>query len=247
MKFAGVDVSERRGQSVALLDHETLSLEVDTLHNLNALVDRLGEAACVGIDAPLALSRMLLRDGDQRARWGVPPRSGPAGLIYANYRVCDYELIRRGLPLYQVPDRLERAPEWMRVGFAIAEGLQARGLRTPAHTSDYDARLIEVFPDGAFVTLAGGRPARKSTPQGRRQRRDLLRAAGILVAERAGHDLLDAAVAALTAMRWHEGRACALGDAGEGLIVLPVAAENLKDRYLALRVNNLSTNWPECE
>jgi predicted nuclease with RNAse H fold len=48
------------------------------------------------------------------------------------------------------------------------------------------------------------------------------------------HDAVDALCAAFTAWTWHHGLGCALGRPDEGLIVLPVPAATLKERYGAL-------------
>jgi predicted nuclease with RNAse H fold len=245
MFVAGIDVSERRGQTVALLESASRSVEVQTVRRgdraaeVAAVLDVLAErrAAVVGVDAPLQPSRMLLRDEETRRTFGVPARRGMNGPVYANYRVCDSELIRRGMPLYQVPDSYERAAGWMRAGFDLARALTEAGYRQPRHDHDHGATLLEVFPDAAFVTLLGGRPARKSGADGARgrlQRRSVLEAEGIRPDALLSHDALDAVAAALTALRWHEGRGCAVGHPDEGLIVLPVPLERLLDRYRPL-------------
>jgi predicted nuclease with RNAse H fold len=236
MLVAGVDISERRGQTVALLDAETRAVcivTVESVADVAALVlDR--RAAAVAVDSPLQPSRMLLRDPAQRQRYGVPERRGLAGPVYANYRVADFELIRRGMPLYQVPETEPAAPGWMRAGFELARLLTASGYRTPRGPDDHGATMLEVFPDAAFVTLLGERPARKSGGAGgagRAQRRDALAMHGIHLPDASSHDALDAVAAALTALRWRAGQACTVGDTDEGLIVLPVPRDQLRDRY----------------
>jgi predicted nuclease with RNAse H fold len=234
-----VDISERRGQTVALLDGDSRALRVETVagpEDVLSLVRAAG-AAAVAVDSPLQPSRLLLRDPAVRARHNIPDRPGMRGPVYANYRVCDAELIRRGLPLYQVPDAVERAPGWMRVGFALARLLEAAGYRQPAHAGDTDASLLEVFPDAAFVTLLGGRPPRKSGAAGaagRAWRARALAEHGGITLDARSHDALDAAVAALTALRWRQGLGCALGEPEEGMIVLPTTRAGLRDRYRGL-------------
>jgi len=194
-------------------------------------------AAIVALDSPLQPSHLLLRDPAMRRRYGVPDRRGMNGPLYANYRVCDFELIRRGMPLYQVAATREAAAGWMRVGFDLADTLRAAGMHPPRTEQDHAAGLLEVFPDAAFVTLLGGRPEPKSGPRaatGLAQRRRALEAAGISLDGGLSHDELDAAAAALTALRWWEGQGCAVGDPAEGLIVLPVPGAALRDRYQRL-------------
>lgn len=242
MLVAGIDVSERRGQAVALLDGSSKAVQVCTVsaaeqqREIAAVVELLSGAGVevVAVDSPLQPSRMLLRDEATRRALGVPMRWGVNGLVYANYRVCDYELIRRGMPLYQVAASYEAAAGWMRVGFDLATALIGAGYRLPRDRGDRAATLIEVFPDAIFVTLLGARPARKSGRAGgvgREQRRRILADAGISIDGALTHDALDAVAAALTALRWREGSGCALGDVDEGLIVVPVPCERLADRY----------------
>jgi predicted nuclease with RNAse H fold len=129
----------------------------------------------------------------------------------------------------------------MRVGFEIARLLTAAGYRVPADHRDYEATLLEVFPHAAFVTLTGAIPAKKTGPrgaEGRAQRHAVLAAQGVVLPPEASHDHLDAAAAALTALRWREGRGCAVGHPHEGLIVLPVTFSDLRDRYERERPHN---------
>jgi predicted nuclease with RNAse H fold len=236
MWVAGVDVSQRRGQTVALLARDTRALEVLTVPDAEAVVGLVCArgAMVVAVDSPLRPSRLLLRDPAYRRRYGLVERAGWRGPLYANYRVSDYELIRRGMPLYQVPACEAQAAGWMRVGFTLARRLQACGYRVPMHRADFAATLIEVFPDAAFVTLLGGRPARKTGRDGRHGRAarwTVLAQYGVRLPEASSHDALDAAAAALTALRWQDGDACAVGEPEEGLIVLPVPASSLRDRY----------------
>jgi predicted nuclease with RNAse H fold len=241
MWVAGVDISERRGQTVALLDGQRMAVEivqVPAAADAARLVQVRG-AAMVAVDSPLRPSHHLLREvGTVRSAYGVPTAYRGGRLIYAKYRVCDYELYRRNIPLYQVAADESAAAPWMRLGFELARLLTGAGYRVPAGHHDYEATLLEVFPHAAFVTLIGAIPAKKSGPrgsEGRAQRRALLAAQGVFVPGESSHDDLDAAVAALTALRWREGRGCAVGHPEEGLIVLPVPCADLRTRYERLQ------------
>jgi len=240
MLYAGIDISLRRGQTLALLDGTTMHAEVCTVRDalpkdeLKQLLHVLRErrVSVVAIDSPLKVSSLLLTDPKVRNMYAVPEKQGSKGLVYAKYRVCDFEMIRRALPLYQVAGEEERAAGWMRVGFDLARALRAAGYCEPAHATDSGATLLEVFPHAAFCALLGHLPSRKSTVDGARARRDALSAAGVSVEVTGTHDDLDALAGALTAMRWQRGEGCAFGHPPEGLIVLPVPRAQVRDRYV---------------
>jgi predicted nuclease with RNAse H fold len=192
-------------------------------------IERLSPAA-VAVDAPQGYNRRLL----ERARGHAASRS----------RVCDHELLRRRISLYQVPSRKEVAedaaklPAWMTVGFRYFKELKRRGFEAPPEGALAGAfgaapAVLEVFPYATFVTLLGGLLSKKSTREGLRLRVLALREAG--VRWDAGddayfdHDSLDALAAALTAWRFIQGRAHPVGDEREGLLWLPVTREELGD------------------
>jgi predicted nuclease with RNAse H fold len=190
-------------------------------------VERLAPAA-VAVDAPQGYNRRLL------------VRSSAHGS--SRSRVCDHELLRRRISLYQVPSRKEatedsvKLPAWMRVGFRYFKELKRRGFEAPpdgALPGAFGAApaLLEVFPYASFVTLLGGLLSKKTTREGVRLRVLALRRAGVHwdSADDAyyDHDSLDALAAALTAWRFLQGRAHPVGDEREGLLWLPVTGDEL--------------------
>jgi hypothetical protein len=64
---------------------------------------------------------------------------------------------------------------------------------------------------------------------------DLLRAARVEWDEYYDHDSLDALAAGVTAWRYLQGTASAVGDRSEGLLWLPATAEFLRDRLAPRR------------
>lgn len=236
MFFVGVDVSATRGFDLAVLDDER---RVSSLQHAASIVDilvgldDLDAPFVIAIDAPWKPSSFPLRDPSVRAALAVPP---PVGR-YNRYRVCDYELARRGIPLYLLPEPGDPTPSWMQAGFDLFATLeQVYGLRTPAGPADTTASLLEVYPFASFVCLLGGRPPRKTTAPGAAARRSALLAANVsgLPDGPLSHDVLDAVAAAYTGWAWAHGAGCAVGRSDEGLIVLPVQAPALKERYQAL-------------
>lgn len=234
--FAGIDLSARRGLDVALLDDALSLLGLWHAPDLDAPITRLaayGVPLVAAVDAPQAPSDFPLRRPEVRTALPVPP---PAGR-YLQHRICDYELVRRGIGLYLLPDAGAALPEWMAVGFTTFQRLRNElGLRLPLHAHDISATLLEAYPYAGFVTLLGGRPARKTTPQGAAARRAALATAGIrnLPDRSLTHDAADALCAAYTAWAWRHGAGCALGLPDEGLIALPIPAGALRQSYRRL-------------
>lgn len=77
------------------------------------------------------------------------------------------------------------------------------------------AVLLEVYPADLWKKWAGRALPKKQTPEGRRERWELLRGQGLeLPLDAAGitHDQLDAAAAALAAYLWATGRTNAWGE-----------------------------------
>jgi len=86
-------------------------------------------------------------------------------------------------------------------------------------------QVIEVYPFASKVRLFGKTMPRKTTKQGASFFRDKL--GDILPCLKTylgtfDHDLCDAAVAAYTALLYHQNRADALGNSEEGLIFIPI-------------------------
>ena len=174
----------------------------------------------VAIDAPQGFNRHLPKGADREPK---PPR----------LRVCDWELRRRRIQLYQVPGRDEwpswpaAQKAWLAVGFDLFDRLRKRGFERPAAPgmpgSFGTARaVLEVYPHASFATLLGRIPANKTTRAGVRERVQLLRDHGITWDYYFDHDSLDALAAALTGWRYVQGLACGLGAEREGLLWVPV-------------------------
>ncbi len=233
MLYVGIDLSARRGFDGAALDEERTVVDLwraPTLDRLSERLETYRSGIVVAVDAPQQSSDFLIRRPEVRARLPVPPPEGR----FARYRVCDYELARRNIGLYLLPEPGAPPPDWMALGFATFARLCDRhGLRLPIDASDHDATLLEVYPYASFVTLLGGRPPRKTTPDGARARLEALRAVGLraIPTDRLTHDAVDALCAAHTAWSWRHGAGCALGLPDEGLIALPVLESALRDSY----------------
>ena len=202
--------------------------------------------AMCGVDAPLGRNRGLLTDLAYREHVGLDD-----GDTYRTYRVCEYELRRRGIYVYNTPEEEDSLASWMVESRRLYAGLLAGGYAV--WPTDGSRQMFETYPHGAFTALAGRRPYPKAGLEGRLQRQLILYQAGINVPDPIRtleewtryrllrgelnldrvrtHDELDALVSAYTAYRLAEEphNAVAAGDPSEGQIVLPVS--ELEDSY----------------
>jgi len=210
----GVDVAAARPCTAVAVRGVQVERWMDT-GDVEALVAWITEIdpQVVAVDAPQGPSRGLLIQPVE----GAKPYAG---------RVCDRELRRRGMPLYEVPGDKGAAPAWMGVGFAIFAGLLQEGYM-PAVAHENPARgpagraALEVYPHASFVSLRNGGMPKKTTRSGIEARVRLLHELGLSWDGRFDHDSLDALVAAATGLLFLEGRGIHVGDATEGLVWLP--------------------------
>ncbi|MEP6954607.1 MAG: DUF429 domain-containing protein [Solirubrobacteraceae bacterium] len=243
MISCGVDVG-LRAQHLCTLDDDLSAAfhPPGSVEDVAAAVRGLGPDVTVGIDAPGGRSLHLLAEGTRlRAGLGIAPGR------YLRARVCDWQLMRRGLPLYPSPGAGEEPvgwQAWMGEGYRLFAALAGLGSYAPVPDPRCEGaagpdpgrhgRVFETFPDAAFCALAGHRPWPKRTAAGREERVMLLRRAGVRGAglpTRSLHEL-DACAAALVAHRFSTGAAGWVGAPHEGVIVVPVA--ELRERYAPL-------------
>lgn len=234
----GIDVAARRPSvAVSLACGRTavvngwFEADASRKEGLGALLDWVVSRApsAVAVDAPQGFNRRLLPGSTLRA--------------------CDWELRRRGLPLYQVPERGAEIPAWIQAGFGIFRGLARRDFERPRDDGlpagfGRASAVLEVYPYASFAALlreaqvaaalsADQRLLRKTTGEGALLRLRLLRLARLewdWWQRYLDHDHIDAMAAAATAWRYLAGAATAVGDEREGLLWLPVTAEFLRDR-----------------
>jgi len=203
----GVDVSVRRGLDVVVLDGRRLvgpPLARQSPGDLEALLRRVRPDA-VAIDSPPA--------------WGLRGTS----------RRAERELFALGLPCFRTPSDPARRDHpfyaWMFAGHDAFAAAARAGYPCFAGGSDGRGHALEVFPHGAAVALAGGRPppgtARRPVAK-REWRTAVLAAAAVDTALLRTLDAVDAALAALVAVIVAEdGPWFSLGEPDEGCVVLP--------------------------
>ena len=140
-------------------------------------------------------------------------------------RACERELMQRGIHCFASPTREQaiRHPSdyygWMLRGEALYRALEPSHPICTALPVAGEHCCMETFPHAITWHLRGGEAQAR---QKRRQRRELLRKAGIDLEQLSNIDLVDAALCALTAHRAVSGANCkAYGNPFEGIIVVP--------------------------
>lgn len=205
---AGVD-GYRRGW-VAIVLVESRFERALVAPSLGTLMEHLGDVVAIGLDMPIGLPDRWPRESDLLARKFIGPRRNsvfmtPPRLIWEAETI--EEARRRSLEF---------------TGQSISS--QTYALRPRILEADEiarrDRRVHEVHPEVSFADLAGGHLAHpKSTWAGVVLRRRVLDEHGIEIPEELGpagvagvDDVLDAAIAAWSAMRIANGNARSLPD-----------------------------------
>jgi predicted nuclease with RNAse H fold len=208
LRALGIDVGVRRGLDLAVLD-EDLTPTTSKLHvELGA-----GRISIPGLGPVIEETAPDIVAIDSPPGWATRGRS----------RQTERELRPFGIQSYGTPTA-DRGTDhdfygWMRVGFEVFQVAEACGY--PRYGRGLTHRTaIEVFPHATAVVLARCLP-----PPGARNKRGwrtkVLEAAGVDASALVSLDHVDATLAALTGLYASAGRATALGDPSEGVIVLP--------------------------
>jgi len=237
--------------TVAALDNELriVAMEACDLEQCLATINRL-DARVVAVDAPQSPNQGLMLRPDVRLRFNLTPRAKTWG----NWKLCEYELRRRNIRIYNTASSVAASQRWMQHGFMIYEQLKAVGFGMfRAGLPLQERTCVEVHPHACFAALLHRRPLPKNSLEGRLQRQLVLYVEGVdlpyplTVIEEITrhhllqghlplnglytHDQLDALVAAYTAylVAVKPRRVSQLGDPEEGFITLP--AGELEDHY----------------
>jgi len=195
MLSLGVDVSEKRGLDVVLLDGSPRPRRV---------------ARCGGAEELAALARKWKPDVVAVDGPPAPARSG-------HLRAAEAALARKAIHAH--PTASDNNPGWMRVSFEVFRALGAAGF--PLYRRGSAAgTAIEVFPHASAVTLAECLPPDRVSKK--EWRRSVLAANGIQAVALRSLDEIDATLAALTGLIALRGQFTAVGDPEEGVILLPI-------------------------
>src|SRR5687767_13298364 len=111
--FIGIDpTAGRRPINYAILDAE-LRLVTRGLGKLDKVLEVVKSypAAVVAVDAPQSPNAGLMASKARRQIYGLAPDT----VVWANYKVGEFELRRRGIRLYHTPGEVEAAPKWMQL------------------------------------------------------------------------------------------------------------------------------------
>jgi predicted nuclease with RNAse H fold len=247
--YIGVDpTAGRRALTYAILDASMRIIQMRTasFDRVVATVLSYPSAVC-GVDAPLGTNSGLLADPSYRAEIGLEPH----GTTYTTYRVCEYELRRRGIYIYNTPGEDADLSDWILGGQRLYNVLMDNGY--VVYPEGGRRRLFETYPYAAFTVLGGTSPYAKASLEGRLQRQAILHREGVNVPDPMrvlqeitrhrlltgrlnlsglyNEDELDALAAAYTAflVDLNPAGTTAVGDETEGRIVVPTAA--LQDAY----------------
>jgi predicted nuclease with RNAse H fold len=209
--FFGIDLTSTEAKPSACLglDSELQLVYLGFLTENRDIVALLNfySPQVIAIDAPLSLPLGLCCLEESCPCQPQFPRKN---------RQCDQELRQQGIPCYPTSKK------------TFIKGLIYRGieLKTSIGREVKQAgQVIEVYPFASKVRLFGKIIPRKTTKQGMSFLKDKLEE--ILPGlkpylDMFDHDLCDAAMAAYTALLYHQNRAEALGTSSEGIIFIPI-------------------------
>ena len=197
MLSLGVDVSEKRGLDVALLDGSPRPRRV---------------ARCAG---PAELASLAKKWKPDVVAVDGPPAPARSGHL----RAAEAALAR--MAIHAHPTGSHNNPGWMRVSFEVFRTLAAAGFPLYRRGS-VAGSAIEVFPHASAVTLAGCLPPDRLAKK--EWRRSVLAAEGIQAGALRSLDEIDATLASLTGLLALRGRFTPVGDPEEGVILLPIPA-----------------------
>lgn len=248
--FIGIDPTAGvRPFTYAALDAELglLALGEGSMDDVLAFVGGQRSAG-VAVCAPARPNRGVMERAEVRTNLSPPPRPGR----WTDLRLAEYLLRQHNITIPRTPAEESACPAWMRMGFTLVRRLGEMDYH-PYPQAEAARQWLEVYPHASFTILLGRQPFPKNTLEGRLQRQLILFQREMAIPdpmrffeEITRHRLLqgilplgdlysaaelDALVAAFTV--WlavcHPEQVCALGDAEEGQIYLPIA--ELRDRY----------------
>ena len=200
VRAMGIDVSLVRGLDVVVLaESGRISygpLKVKT-EDIPAIL-RDANPDVVAIDSP--------------PQWGTNGKSRP----------IETQLRKLGINIYSCPENPRNRPfyAWMEEGFKVFDAALEEGFDRYRGGPIMGPHAIEVFPHAIGVSLRGSLPAKGNLKVN--WRRTVLNNAGVQTDALKTVDQIDAALAALTGIRFLEGRSSYVGEPGNAVLVMPI-------------------------
>jgi len=251
--FVGIGpTAGKRPIHYAILDRDlkAQALEATDLEGMLAFIAGL-ESSVIAINSPQGPNKGQMKRPEIRRRFSLRPD----GETWANWRVCEYELRKRNIRMYNTPSRKEDAPGWIQNGYDLYKRLSKLGFEHIQPQDPVQPRgVLEVLPHACYSVLLERRPYLKNTLEGRLQRQLVLYLEGVSVPNPiqileqigqhhllSGHlpieslhspEELDTLIAAYTAFLvvTNPERISQVGEPKEGRIYLPTA--DLRDFYI---------------
>ncbi len=147
-----------------------------------------------------------------------PPQWGTNG----KSRLIETQLRKVGINIYSCPENPgnRRFYAWMEEGFKVFDAAFAEGFERYRGGPITGRQSIEVFPHASGVSLRGSVPAKGNLKLD--WRREVLNNAGVQADGLKTVDEIDAGLAALTGVRFLQGRFSYVGEPGDAVLVLPI-------------------------
>ena len=127
MVYVGLDpTAGKRPMHYAALDNQLRLVALDSGNMEDVLAFVAGqEKAVVAVDAPQSPNQELMLRSDIRRSFDLDPD----GRTWGQWKVCEYELRRRNIRLYNTPNIVEEAKGWVRMGFQLYQRMAQLGYR----------------------------------------------------------------------------------------------------------------------
>jgi predicted nuclease with RNAse H fold len=177
-KFVGVVATAgERPMQYAVLDGKlkTQVLGRGDLEMMLAVIAGL-EDPVVAVSAPQKPNNGVMSRASVRRRYNLDPE----GNTWTQWRLCEYELRRRNIRLYNTPAESGEAARWVQQGFEIFKRLKRMGFEMVTPDVPASSRsMLEVQSHTCYTVLLERRPLLKKTLEGRLQRQLVLHLEGL--------------------------------------------------------------------
>ena len=166
--YVGIDLTRgERSIYYAALDKD---LEPVTLaqDDYSSLLAYLGgqQKAVLGVCGPARPNASILVNAESRTQFLIELGKGRPG----NMRVAEYFLKQRKLPVYQTPDTVQQAPDWMKTSFKLYQHLQKTGYKEYFVGCQAERQVVEICSEVGYRAWLTGEVLPRNKFYGRMQR-----------------------------------------------------------------------------